>query len=320
MKHVNFSLFFFMILFSGCSLKIEKKLPSCYELINFNMEQSNYKEVINLLNNSDIPRKLKTDWYYYDYAVSLYKLNIMNVREALKLMKIAYQFEPKSYEINFYLGKFYFDIGEYKKALKHLEKCKESSKNNYLHFQESGDYLFWLKVISKIYTINSNSSDINYNFDESEYSKLTIEEELWLKEIKFRDNYNYLDSYFKNKSSESIDDITSEFLDTKLLYIGLLETNNDLIEEILSKYSNKGIIMMTSKLPMINELFYKYLTFYYWIKQDGIKANNSFHIYKKYHYKPESQKDVLEYKFDKIEREFIHDIEFLKIKQLYKID
>lgn len=319
MKHLKYFSFLLVILFSGCNFKIEKKLPSCYELIKSNMENSNYNEVINLLNNSDIPTNLKTDWYYYDYAVSLYELNMMNVREALKLMKIAYQFEPKSYEINFYLGKFYFDIGENKKALKFFLKCKESQKNKYLIFEKSSDFIFWIKVISEINPIKSNSNYKNYYKDVtfSEYSKLSLEEELWIKEINFRGNYNYLDFYSKNIQSEPIDKTISEFLDTKLLYIGLVEKNNDLIEEVLNKYSNKGFVMMASKLPMINEMFYKYLTFYYWVKNDGLRANNSFHIYKRYHYKPKRQKGVVEFNFDKIEKEFSKDSEFVKICELY---
>ena len=320
MKHLKYFSFLLVILFSGCNLKIEKKLPSCYDLIKSNMENSNYNEVINLLNNSDIPTNLKTDWYYYDYAVSLYKLNMMNVREALKLMKIAYQFEPKSYEINFYLGKFYFDIGENKKALKFFLKCKESQKNKYLTFEESSDFLFWVKVINELNRLVNNSYNINYSSVESfaEYSNLSLEEELWVKEINFRQNNEYLDSCFNNEQSEYMDKTTSEFLDSKLLYIGLLEKNDNLIKEVLNKYSNKGIVMMTSKLPMINEMFYKYLTFYYWFNQDGIRANNSFHIYKRYHYKPRVQKDVLEFKFDKIEKEFSKDYDFLAIKYFYK--
>lgn len=69
-----------MILFSSCNLKIQKELPSCHEIINFNMKQSNYNEVINLLNNSDIPTNLKTDWYYYDYSNASNKVHFIEAK------------------------------------------------------------------------------------------------------------------------------------------------------------------------------------------------------------------------------------------------
>lgn len=47
MKGIKYFSFFFMILFSSCNLKIQKELPFCYEIINSNMKQSNYNEVIN---------------------------------------------------------------------------------------------------------------------------------------------------------------------------------------------------------------------------------------------------------------------------------
>lgn len=107
----------------SCNLKVEIEYPSCYKEIQNAMMEKDFEKSIRLLESGIIAKKQKVDWYYYDYAVALYKSNPMNVRKSLSYLKNAYMFNKNSYEINYYMGIFYLELSEYKKAMEYFFKA-----------------------------------------------------------------------------------------------------------------------------------------------------------------------------------------------------
>lgn len=72
------ALLFVISIFAFISCQVERNIPSNYEIIEENFINENYKTVIELLESPEITHKEKTDWYYFFYGVSLYKINQSN--------------------------------------------------------------------------------------------------------------------------------------------------------------------------------------------------------------------------------------------------
>ena len=116
--------FYLLIIFVFSCCKIKISLSESYGNIKNEFEKGNYESVISLLESSNIKKSQKTDWFYYFYGVSLYKIDPQkNVRAAIKQLKIANKFNNTDYQILYYLGQMNFDICDYDSAIKYFKKA-----------------------------------------------------------------------------------------------------------------------------------------------------------------------------------------------------
>lgn len=330
MKNIRFIIFSYILLSVSCNLKVKVEFPKNYNEIQQTIKEKNFSKTLELLDSESISKKQKTDWYYYDYALALYKINPMNVRQACSYLMNAYYFNKKSYEINYLLGKFNFEMADYKKAAKYFSQCSNLNRNEKYFFDEIESWSFYYDVINCLYLSNNSKSKVNpdnsiikeiwdkeisldYIFSTND---LSITGKILLCECYLKIKCNmippdfFTEEFYKN---DLTDKVLCDYIAAKLIYKSIVEKNDKVLNDILNKYNTNDFVLMNSELPYVNEKFYKYLSFYYWKEEDGIKANNSLHIYDKYHSKPKIQNDKLEWELENICKKFSKDNEFILI-------
>ena len=309
--------------FFSCKVKVNK--PDIYDSIQTEFEAKNYQNVLYLLENSNIPERQKTDWFYYDYALSLYYINQMDVRNSIRNLLVAYNFNPKDINILYHLGLFYFKIANYKKALYFFNKalkidsnytdCNVISLNDWKRYSEINlkkipDYQNKNFSKDSLPELKKQLDSVIFNSDFSEVKKI-FEIESLLK------NYTIYD--YEQLFKENIDLIEEvelkKYLQIKILFSKMLK--NNAMEKEFSDFLTKnevGIYTFQSKYSILKENYYKYLCFFYYKNKDYQKANKYLGFYKKYKYKP--LKYEIEYSNDScnLSKEFKSDYEFYLLR------
>lgn len=325
--------FFFM----GC--KVERSFPSIYKTIEENFINENYESVIELLESSEINKKEKTDWYYFFYGVSLYKIGQWNSKTALRYLKIANAYNNKDYYISYYLGEILFDTKNYKKAVIYFEKCIKGNlkQSNFLNTNP----ILWL-LITKIKLNNLNFEEFK-NMINSENSKniekiisiletktITTDDILYFiksENLSTREKLLVIDSLLENKITKNLISTILSFTDlpslfrqyfmTKLIYFNLSDTNECF--NIMKKLNTSGddsFLILDCKEYLIWEYFEKYCAFYYWLVNDYQKVNLSSQNY--YYIRKRVNSYSITYATDLklFNKEFKNDKEFLAIRDL----
>ena len=327
-------LFLIIHVLAGC--RIERLFPSNYELIEENFNNGNYERVIELLEDSDIKHKEKKDWFYFFYGVSLYKIGQYNSRDALKYIKIANSYNDKDYNITYYLGEVFFDIGNYKKASKYFEKCIKGNLNKSIAINNNS--VLWLLLSElKLEVFNPNEFIKVYGVSESEELErfvltlknhtLQADDILYFirsKNISDREKLLVIDALLdteRNKEqflgalySMDLPKLFKQYFGSRLIYykLGNKEKCFDLIKELNSS-GDESFIILDCNEYIIWEYFEKYCAFYYWLVKDYQKVNLSAQNY--YYIKRRVNSYTIKYSEDinLFYKEFKKDREFSEI-------
>ena len=310
MKYLLFLIIMF-ILFVSCKLKVAVKVPEWYDEVQGYMREENYDAVLDVLEDKKISNWQKVDWWYYDYAVALYKAYPEKVRYAIPMLEVAIGFSENDSAILYHLGKCFYEVGEYGKAIEYFSKSMGKSHNDWLYFSENSTAEFWIIILNYLkgndslvenLLLNSTSKcqDVEYlrkirngNTSLKDIcisSELLLEEKLLCIAFYFRPAYTNDRLSFYAEACEELaplcDKDTANYLNSHLMFFYLIMGDIDAVENILKGYEQYSSYIVDSKSFMVNELFYKYLCFYFWKKGDAVKANNCLGIYKRYHFKP----------------------------------
>ena len=334
-------LMFFAIIYLFVGCKVKRMLPDNYEIIEDNFCNGNYRKVVELLNSPDIKHKEKTDWYYFFYGFSIYKIEQCNSQEALKYIKIANSYNNEDFNITFSLGEISFDVGKYKQASSYFEKCvtKNLGKSKAINNHP----VLWLLLSKlKIEDLNLDKFSELYDTDESEELKnfililkrhtLQIDDILYFiqsNELSDREKLLVIDvlleieqnkkQIFEVLYSFDLPELFKEYFGSRLLYykLGNLDECFSFIQE-LNCSGSEAFIILKSREYMVWEYFDKYCAFYYWLKKDYLRANS---LAQSYYYE---KKRINSYSIKSSEdlklfyKEFKNDREFVEIVRLQK--
>ena len=281
---------------TGC--KVERSVPSNYELIEGNFHNENYERVIELLGDSDIKYKERTDWFYFFYGVSLYKIGQSNSRDALKYIKIANSYNDTDYNITYYLGEIFFDIGNYKKAARYFEKCIKGNLNKSITMNNNP--VLWLLLSKlKLQVLNLDKFVKVYGVNESQELErfalilknhiLQADDVLYFirsKNMSDREKLLVIDALLDNEQNKEqfleilysmdLPKLFELYFGTRLIYytLGNKEECFDLIKKLNSS-GDESFIILDCNEYIIWEYFEKYCAFYYWLVKDYQKVNLS---------------------------------------------
>lgn len=297
----------FLIL-SGCKVKVA--LPEWFGEVQECMRLEKYDAAIELLESKKIPGRQKTDWYYYDYGVALYKSSPKRTRYSIPMLTTASRFSPHDRAILYHLGKCFYEIGEYKKAEEYFSESLHGTQNDYLIFSEKTGADFWLAILNcmggnyglaeEILSKSGGGAGIEMlrkiHGGEAGLKEICAAEGLALEE-KFRcidfyfnppDRHENLAAYAENCEAALplCDKETADFINANLLYFYLTLEKNDSAENLLKNFGDYPMYLIDSENPLVNERFYRNLTFYYWKKGDAAMATSSLENFKRYRFKP----------------------------------
>lgn len=323
------------VVISCLSCKIKVVLPEWYGQVQEYIKTEKYNEAIEIFENYKISKCQKVDWYYYDYAVALYKANPSKVRYSISMLKNANLYSNNDKAIFYHLGMCFYEIGEYKKAIDYFMRSKNYSHKDYLFLPENIDTDFWLIILNElignhndveklIKQNNKGSNEIKLlqqiNKGEislkeiCENSELSIEKKIHCINFYFYtpDKYKNIDKYVTECENVllSCNNEIANYLNANLLYFYLVLNNSNDIENLLKNFGEYPFYLIDSQESLIKEKFYEYLSFYYWKKGDGIMANNSLEIFKRYHFKPIDFKSQVDNRLENIPNFFGNTLDF----------
>lgn len=292
MKKISILLTLCLVFFSSCKIKSEK--PDCYSLVQDEFNRGNYERVLEILNTEKIPARMKTDWFYYDYGMSLYKTNRLYTCEGIKNLYIAYNFNPENYYTLYFLGKMYFEISEYKKSYKYFLKASKVETDECIN-SESFSAKEWTIYLDKMFNSLENrncdekefAKEIENIIDDSSYEDFQkiLELELACDIENLEQNIKVLEFFTGIADRKEI----RNFIKVKLLYAYELNENFANAEKIISELLNEnshGIKLLETEYPIVAEKFYKYCCFYYYLLKDYGNANKYFRMYENTKYRP----------------------------------
>lgn len=317
----------------SCKIKIVS--PEWYEQVQEYIKTEKYNEAINIFESYKLSKWQKVDWYYYDYAVALYKTNPSKVRYSISMLKNANAFSNNDKAIFYHLGMCFYEIGEYKKAIDYFLRSQNYSHKDYLFLPENIDTDFWLIVLNELI---GNHNDVeklikqnNNRNSEIELLKQINKGKISLKEIcedselsigkkihcinfyfYSQDKYNNINKYVTECKNVllSCNNEIANYLNTNLIYFYLLLNDTNEIEKLLKIFGKYPFYLIDSQEFLVKEKFYEYLSFYYWKKGDGIMANNSLEIFKRYHFKPINFKSKADDRLENIPDFFGNTLDF----------
>ncbi len=330
--------FLLVCILGGC--KVARLVPDNYNDIEENFIDGNYAEVIKLLNNPEIKHREKTDWYYFFYGVSLYKMHQWLSHEALRYVKIANAYNDEDFNITYYLGEISFDVGKYKQASKSFEKCitQNLGKSKDMNSHPA----LWLLLSKlKMNALNLDEFVELYGTNESEELKyfasileeraLRVDDVLYFiqsNRLSDREKLLVIDALLgiEQNRKQILETLYSldlqkpfkEYFGARLIYykLGTPDECFDLIMELNSSGDASYVILDTTE-SMVLEYFAKYRVFYYWLVKDYDRVAISINTYlnakeRVVHHSYKASEDYLKLFY----KEFKNDSEFAEIKEL----
>ena len=334
MKRFCFLLVFLLFLL-GCKIKVTP--PACYYKAKEAFENKDYELVIDLLEDAKIPVSQKTDWYYYFYGTSLYRISKAQTRKAIDNLKIAITFHDEVFEYYFNIAQMYFDIADYEHAHAFFEKAatlyKDSNKtepyNVYLWIALTlcKQNLFNVSEFAKVYPIDeslylkdfctqisANSFSEQYIDNISNAENLTVDEKILIIDALFN-RVSGGKEICKRMIEQDIDDNLIKFFYSKLVYYSLdnLELCKTLFQNTSSEIIEDVFILNCNNLTVL-QFYNKYLCFYLYKKGDVANAVNALFAYQVAKYKPLNYSHTASDDNRLILNEFKDDEEFDRIK------
>lgn len=291
-------------------LKVYVDVPEWYEDVQSYMQEGNYNAVLNILESNEISEREKYDWWNYNFAVSLYKSHPMEVRYAIPLLEKAERWSRNDSAILYHLGKCFYEVGENRKAIEYFSRTAGASHNEWLWFSEKTSSEFWLVILNNIvgdYQIvdelilknQKQNSEVDYLSrirggeiclkEICSTNMLPLEEKFCCIDFYFNTPDKYeKNGYYANECEKVIpycDKETANYISAHLFYFYLASQNTKAVEKLLSTYGQYPAYSIHSDEAAVNELFYKHLCFYYWLKGDAMMANYSLDAFKYYCFK-----------------------------------
>lgn len=328
MKYISRLLLLTVFCVSCFSCTTQKVLPEDYEYIQQMMKNEEYRNVVKYFETNDIKRYQMKDWYYYTYAVALYKLSPERVRYSFIFLTKAERYNKKDFAILYHVGVCYYKMGMYREALKAFTESKKYLISDYLDFQEKTDVDFWLaylyNCIEDYENVNRILNDSSSDKSEIQYlrsiqnNEEIIEKLICDNTIPLQSKIQCLDFYFNRKDKytniqkykdiclkyiSEADKETTDYLRINLIYFYLALNDIAEAEKVLKKYKTYPFYNIECETDLVNENFYKVLSFYYWKKKNVSRACNSMDIYKSIHERPlnvlmEGKKYCIDYYLD----------------------
>ena len=286
-------------------------VPEWFDEVQDYMREENYDAVLDVLEDKKISNWQKVDWWYYDYAVALYKAYPEKVRYAIPMLEDAIVFSKNDSAILYHLGKCFYEVGEYGKAIEYFSKSMGKGHNDWLYFSENSTAEFWIIMLNYMkgndslvenLLLNSTSKNQDVEYlreirngnaslkDICLGSELPLEEKLLCIDFYLVPPYtNDRLSFYAEACEELVpqcDKDTANCLNSHLMSFYLAMGDVDAAENLLKGYEQYSSYIVDSESFLVNELFYKYLSFYFWKKGDAVMANNCLGIFKRYYFKP----------------------------------
>lgn len=274
-----------------------EKFPDYFQDVQYLMEEKEYKSVVKIFENIEIKNSLKKDWYYYNYAIALYKSYPERVRYSFIFLTKAEKYNMNDQAILYHLGVCYYKMGMYERAIERFIECKKYQKKDYLYFNENLDADFWIAYLSNCIGDYEKSSEVLTN-SSSENSALSylktirneegkIEELLTDEKIDPEIKVYCIDYFFNHENKYSnieryknlcikliplADKETVDFLKINLIYFYMALDDIKSAKVLLNGYYDHSFLLLDNNIDLIQESFAMVCSFYFLKKNDISKA------------------------------------------------
>lgn len=335
------------LILSCCNGKINIEYPPVYNEVMEELENKNYKSVIDILDNTKIKMLQKTDWYYYAYGISLYNIEpTFNVRNAISHLKVASTFKPENYEYLYYLGQMHYEINEKEKAVEYFKKAclseneaKEIPNNfnaylwtiylleqeenieeamqvleNNKEYKESLGYKFYSEYLNGKEPFEL-ASKISEDKDISIYGKSLYLNTLFHNSNKYNEPQKYKE--FCEVEREKASDM-KDYFNIQLIYFYLADEGTDKCMKHLKSFCKEigpNIFILDSFFALRQLYFNKYKSFYYWVLKDNVKVHNEVGTFQRKKNRPLEHEMVYSEDLGEFYKEFENDSDFIHLNK-----